>query len=170
MGLIAPTKTFSTKFVNLTPLPPLGNTLFWDSFLQAKYLNINFWAWSFYNNHLKCIFSSIMWFINFCDHTQPDFQPHLYLVILIPVNWRKIDFYHDAFIITICLECILSNINCRKAFCLFWVTILYDHTHPDFQPRPFLQVKSLKFRLLGRYFLPMFKWWSSNCLQFVVFI
>ena len=120
--------------------------------IQLNWRKIDFLLWCFHFICLECILSNIncrkafclMWVSNFYDHTQPDFRPHPLLVILIQLNWRKIDFLLWCFHF-ICLECILSNINCRKAFCLFWVWIAYDHTQPDFQPRPFLQVKSLRF-------------------------
>ena len=137
---------------------PLRASPFFGSHTQAKYLKINFWAWSFYFIHLKCIFSNInckkafclKWASNFNNHTQTYFRPLPILVILIQINWRKIDFLLWCFYF-IYLECILSNRTWRKAFCLFWVSIAYECIQPEFQPRPFTTPFCLNHRIKIKY-------------------
>ena len=68
---------------------------------------------------------------------------------LIQVKFRKMTFLARSFHFMF-LESCSFNINGRKAFCLFWVSKLYDHAQQVFWQRPFFTGEIPKNGLLAR--------------------
>ena len=112
MGLIAPTKLVqvTTPPGHTLKMPILYRQNTEESIFEHDAFTLYTWNVFFSNINRRKAFR-LMWVSNLYYHTQPDFRPHPFLVIIIQVSWRRIDFLLWCFHF-IYLECILSYINC----------------------------------------------------------